>query len=421
MKVVLINKNDITGGAALAAYRLHTGLRMLGHESIMFVHRKLSNEPSVIVYKPPMSMLSRLLRRNRRKRIERDLIRYKKSRPSGLEIFSDDRCQFGESTVKQLPSCDVINLHWIARFVDYQTFFSQIPQNTPVVWTLHDMNAFTGGCHYDHGCNRFYEKCGSCPQLGSNDNGDLSRQIWKRKKKVFEKVLTQHLHIVTPSNWLSQEVKKSSLLCKFKVTVIPNGIDTEQFSPRDKDCVRQVLGIPLKAKVILFVAQSVNNRRKGFDLLSRALKKNKSNNLFLLSIGEGFPQLNSNIPHLHLGPVTIKQLLPAIYSAADIFVLPSLQDNLPNTVLESLACGTPVIGFDVGGIPDMVRPEITGLLVPVGDIDTLNKSITELLENTKMRDQMSKNCRRIAVKEYSLKIQANYYEKLYKLILKNNV
>lgn len=414
MKFVLISTTDINGGAALAAYRLHTGLRIFGHESIMFVYRKFSDDPSIIVYKHPMHMLSRILSRNRRKMIERDFMRYKKSRPSGLEIFSDDRSQFDESTVKQLPSCDLINLHWVAGFIDYASFFSAIPKNTKVIWTLHDMNPFTGGCHFDDGCGRFTEKCGSCPQLGSNDNGDLSRQIWKRKKKVFEKVLARHLHIVTPSQWLSQEVKRSSLLRKFKISIIPNGIDTKQFSPLDKACARKVLGIPLNAKVVLFVAQSVTNRRKGFDLLAKALEIKQSNDIFFLSIGNGFKQLNTNIPHLHLGPITIKQLLPTIYSAADIFVIPSTQDNLPNTVLESFSCGTPVISFDVGGIPEMVRPMKTGLLAPVGDVDSLSEAIKKLLNNQRLRRHMAKNCRLIALKEYSLEIQASRYTKLYK-------
>ena len=413
-----MSTKDIRGGAARAAYRLHCGLCGQGYDSSMFVAHCDSDDPSVTSYVPPMDFPSGLRRVLRRGLIWRDFRRYESSRPSCHDAFTDSRSEYGVALLKQLPSCDLINLHWIAGFVDYRSFFARVPSHIPIVWTLHDMNPFTGGCHYDEDCGRFVEGCGGCPQLGSNDLRDLSRQIWRRKRNIFQQIEPDTLHIVTPSLWLTEEAKRSSLLGRFPISVIPYGLDTDIFSPQDPSIARAVLEVPQSARVVLFVADSADNWRKGFVLLSEALSElTELPNLFLISLGGGKLALNSHIDHLHLGHTDNDRLLSFAYSAADVFVISSLQDNFPNTVLEALACGTPVVGFSVGGIPEMVRSRVTGLLAPPGDEHALAGDIASLLENDELRTEMSANCRRVAIEEYSLEIQANRYIKLYETLI----
>lgn len=417
MRIVHVSTNDIEGGAARATFRLHKGLRELGHESVMYVAARRSDEASVIQFQPARDLFPRLKRFMRQREIAREFSAYESTRPPDCELFSDDRSRFDAEVTDSLPPCDVVNLHWIANFVDYQALFSAIPDGLPIVWRLADMNAFTGGCHFDDGCGRFREACGICPQLGSHRADDLSRQVWRRKHEAFRRRRTTGLHIVTLCQWMTDQVKQSSLLNRFPITVIPNGLDLAQFAPRDKRLAREVLSVPPDACVLLFVADGATNRRKGFSLLADALKSlDMPEELYVLSVGHGQPTLDGGVRHLHLGPVDYRWL-SLVYSAADVFVIPSLQDNLPNTVLEAMACGTPVVGFAVGGIPEMVRHGSTGLLVPPADVAALRRTINEMLLNRSRLEEMSHMARRVAVSEYSLDRQARRYNDLYQSLL----
>lgn len=415
MNILHINTFAKIGGAARAVSRLHAGLRHLGQNSHMFVAERSSSGSTVTVFAPPrIGLLRRLFRLVRRERIERGFARYQASRPAGYDSFSDDRTHHGATLLSQLPSCDVINLHWIASFVDYQSFFDQVPKRIPTIWTLHDMNAFTGGCHYDHGCGRFTVGCGLCPQLGSRDQVDLSKQIWERKVGIYNKIAPERMRIVTPSRWLASEVERSRLFRRFPVSVIPNGVDTDVFSPQDRVVARAALQVPQDTNVILFVADAVDVKRKGFVLLAEALAGlSDFPRLFLISLGSGEPTVDASIPHLHLGHLGNDRLLALVYSAADLFVISSIQDNLPNTVLESLACGTPVVGFRVGGIPDMVRSGLTGLSAPPEDVSALCAAIMHLIQNPAELAIMRDKCRSVAMAEYTLEMQARRYVQLY--------
>lgn len=420
MKVIQLNTNDIVGGASRAANRLHTGLTTIGCDSKMYVLHKHCSQSTIFPFKPPNSIVSRVKRSLRNKQIYNSFAPYKNSRPKGLEIFSDDRTSYGKSIEAQLPKCDIINLHWISGFIDYNDFLPKIPKQLPIVWTLHDMNPFTGGCHYNVDCNQFVKNCGNCPQLGSDKQHDLSRQIFKRKQNAFRSIPNERLHIVTPSKWLANEAKRSSLFERFPISVIPNGLNSEIFKPRDKYSARNVLGIPADAKAVLFVAQSLDNDRKGFSLLIEAFNHLKKNNVFLLSVGNSKSLLATDTQNLHIGNIHNDRFLSIVYSAADIFVIPSLQDNLPNTVLESMACGTPVIGFNTGGIPDMVKPNETGLLVDTGDAVDLASKIEWMLENDAKRCEMGVNSRKMVEAQFRLDIQATKYLELYVEMVKNS-
>src|SRR5262249_49321852 len=149
------------------------------------------------------------------------------TRPRGYELFSNDRSSYASSLLDQIPDCQVVNVHWIPGLVDYQSFFTRLPPLTPVVWTLHDMNALTGGCRQHLGCDRYLADCGACPQIGSRDPKDLSHRIWTRKRTLFSKVVSSRLHLVAPSRWLGDEVRRSPILSRFPLHVIPNGLDLE--------------------------------------------------------------------------------------------------------------------------------------------------------------------------------------------------
>ena len=414
MKILHLSTYDVTGGAARAAYRVHTALRRLGHESAMIVRQKYGDDPSVMAFAPKKDIFTRARRRWRRHLITREFRRYEASRPTGLERFSDDRSVYGVELPRNLPPCDVVTLHQVDGFVDYQTFFSGLSQRTPVVWRLADMNVLTGGCHYDIGCGKFLEGCGQCPQLGSDSREDLSKKVWERKKRAFDSLDSGRLHVVATSQWMAGEIRKSPLLSRFSVTIIPNMIDTSTFAPRDRRFARKVLGLPHDARIVLFVSDSMTNKRKGLSFLTEALEGlGGEQRTVLVSVGIGKLALNAKINYEHLGQVSNDRFLSLIYSAVDVFVMPSLQESFGQTVLEAIACGTPVVGFDVGGIPDMVRPGLTGRLVPVGDSVALRDSIQALLDDSPGRERMAGECRRIVLEEYSYKHLGDRYVELY--------
>lgn len=417
MKIVHLSTSDAAGGAARAAYRVHTGLRRLGHDSRMLVQKKWTPDAEVTKFEPADSVVGGLRRKLRRRRIEADFARYKPTRPPGAEQFSDDRTEFAAEPLRHLPAdVDVVTLHWVAKFVDHVPFFehfaARLP-HVPLVWRLADMAPVTGGCHYDQGCGRFTGQCGACPMLGSTDDHDLSRDVWARKQKALSLVPTDRLHLVPTSRWIGEQAAKSSLLGRFARTIIPNALDTEVFKPRDKMFSRDLLDIPRDARVVLFAADSVKDRRKGFAELAAALEGvGGMDDLVCVSLGGHAPQVAAR-RLVHLGKVSDDRVLSMAYSAADLFVIPSLQESFGQTVIEAMACGTPTVGFASGGITDTVRPGETGALAPTGDVPALRAAIAGLLDDPAGRARMAERCRAIAVAEYALDVQARQYEALY--------
>lgn len=417
------------GGAARAAYRVHTGLRRLGVDSRMLVQQKISPDANVAKFLPRQDLLSKLRHKSRRKRIDADFAPIKANKPARYELFSDDRTEYAGEAAVQVPECDIVTLHWVAGFLDYEGVFGHFTRtrkSTPFVWRLADMGALTGGCHYDQGCGRFAQKCGACPEIGSTVENDLSRQVWERRNLALEALGPGRMHLVGTSRWIAAEAKRSSLLGRFPVTIIPNGLDVSVFRPLDKMFSRDVLEIPRESKVVLFAADSAAHKRKGFAQLAEAIEgipadASGAENLTLVSVGGGKPELKGGHRHVHAGRISDDRLLAMAYSAADVFVIPSLQESFGQTVIESLACGTPVIGFDTGGIPDMVRPGQTGWLVPTGDVPALRETIVRALTDSEGRARMAAECRRVAVEEYSLEVQAPKYVRLYEAILAGEV
>ncbi|MEO6435310.1 MAG: glycosyl transferase family 1, partial [Tepidisphaeraceae bacterium] len=261
MRIVHLSTSDSGGGAFRAAHRLHSGLRRLGHDSRMLVLRKASTDEHVIPLRPRQDFIGQWKRKRRARRIWRDYEQYRSTLPTDIEPFSDCRSPSVE-LVNQLPDCDIINLHWVGGLLDHPSFFARYPKHVPLVWRMADMGTMTGGCHYTQGCAKFTNAngCNECPQLGSRMDGDLSKLNWVWKDAALKKnVGPGGLHIVGPSRWIAGEAKRSSLLGGFPISVIPNGLDVEEFSPRDKDFCRDLWNIPRDANVILFAAESVAN------------------------------------------------------------------------------------------------------------------------------------------------------------------
>src|SRR6266851_9428951 len=414
VRILHISTADNGGGASRSAYRLHDGLRRSGQDSRMYVLDKYTSDPQVRQFHSSRGRMDWIARNARRLRLNLAHRRYAKTSPPERTFFSEDRTPFYVDACRQMPEAELINLHWVAGFLDLGAFFGWVPPSMPLIWTLHDMASFTGGCCHAMGCDRFTQQCGACPQLGSSDEGDLTREVWRRKQKYHGALEESRFHIVTPSRWLGEEVKRSPLLSRFPRSVIPYGLDLEVFKPRDRRFSREVLGIPQEAKVILFVSNGLHVHLKGFKHLIGALEgMDATSGLFLLCLGFGAPPALERFPHAHITSMTDDRSLSMVYSAADVFVLPSLADNLPNTMLESLACGTPVVAFAAGGIPEAVRPGVTGLLAKTGDAAELRAAMLELLGNDAKRAEMSANCRRVALAEYDLSVQTGRYVRLY--------
>ena len=427
-KVVHLCTHDF-GGAGNAAYRLHKGLQKIHIDSTMLVLNKQSHDPSVKIIPDAFptdrivcdteSTYSSKLYAMQKERWEKLLSNYPQHSNS-LELFTDELSDTKLDYLKEIQEADILNLHWVAGTIDFFNLPKALLEK-PIIWTLHDMNSFTGGCHYSDTCKKYENECRACPQLGSNSDNDLAQHIWKKRFIAYQKL---DINVVTPSRWLGECAARSKLLCRFPVKTIPYGMPTEIYKPYPKAKIRRALNIPEEANVILFGAASLSNLRKGFKYLIEALRKipaTKGSEIIILTFGT-FPESVRGLtthPIYSLGTILDEFQLAMAYSAADVFVLPSLQDNLPNTVIEAMACGIPVVGFEVGGVPDMVEHKKTGFLAKPKDAFSLVEGIKWVLSSPERHFQLSERCRAKAENQYALEIQAQAYNELYETVLRN--
>jgi glycosyltransferase involved in cell wall biosynthesis len=409
LKPLLISTSDIEGGAAKAAYRLHTGLKLLGIDSKMLVGLKYSDDIKVIAPTTKlgkgMAILSSTL----------DNIPLGLYRKRERTIFSP--AWVPENIAKKVSfyNPDIIHLHWIAGgFLRIETLRKF---HKPIVWTLHDMWAFTGGCHYDNSCGRYKESCGICPQLGSKRQSDLSHWVWKRKMKTWKDL---DITIVTPSRWLAKSAQSSSLFKNHRIEVIPHGLDIQRFKPIDKKIARDILSLPRDKKLILFGAvNSTTDKRKGFHLLIPALKvltsKGWHKKIELIVFGSSKPhdQPDFGFKVNYLGQLKDEISLAVVYAAADVFVLPSIQENLANVIMEAMACGTPCVAFHIGGMPDMIEHEHAGYLAQPFETEELAHGISWILDNDHRREILSRQARQKVEQKFEIKSVAQRYINLY--------
>ncbi|WP_026753228.1 glycosyltransferase [Sediminibacter sp. Hel_I_10] len=424
MKILIVNTFD-TGGAANACLRLHEGLLEQNVNVSLLLKHRIKSLPSTYSFKPIsksknkwqiisskfISALRLLGIFEKKAVIEQHTFR--KTRNQGLEFFSFPNSSFDITQSEFYQEADIINLHWVANFLDYKSFFEK--NTKPVVWTLHDMNPFTGGEHYNETI------------LGMKDDGfPITRKLTTSERNVFQKnldikekalAMVSNLTIVTPSRWLAKEARKSALFKNRPIHCIPYGINPDIFQPRDSVFSRLMFQIPSDKKVILFVADSISNHRKGYVFLKRAFNMLNRSDVVLCAIGSKKNDLETTSNVIELGAIVDERLMSLAFSAADVFVIPSLMDNLPNTVLESLMCGTPVIGFPIGGMPDMIEHGVNGLLTKTVDAPSLSETLNEFLESIEAFDKTDIRSR--ALLKYSLNIQATNYMNLFHDIINN--
>jgi len=413
MKVLHISLFDRVGGGCIAGYRQHTALRQAGVDTQMLVRFKVTGDPFVHDYLPPAEWSLRLPRVWRRK------VREWKRRHARLKgEFFLESSEHGRQLMNYLPQADVVNIQFAWDFLDYPSFFSLLPQNVPIVVTMHGMEEFTGGCAYADDCDGFLDHCGHCPMLGRSGENDLSRIGWLQRHNAYAARNKSNLHFVAVSNWLLDEARKSGMLKNHNCSLIYNGLNTEVFRPFEKSIARKALNIPKDIKVLSFAAAGVNDTRKGFKYLLSAIE-GMDKPPFILTWGKNSPTGIEKYPNMHLGSIESEQIMSIAYNASDILAVPSLQENLPQTATESIACGTPVVAFSAGGIPEVVRDGETGLLCPVGDADALRSNIARLFDDDALRRYCSENGPQVAQAEFSYEANKNKYIKLYRYLLKN--
>ncbi|MCC7232948.1 MAG: glycosyltransferase [Bacteroidia bacterium] len=388
MKIVHLSTSD-RGGAGKAALRLHQALLAFGvHSEFLSLHCFEEDVPFHHRYVPER-VTSRIYFTARKAMKyagiyslphERMKLRYVSGSPDGWDNFSFEVSVNDLRKHRAVKEADLLHLHWISEgMINFPDFFSDL--NKKILWTLHDMHPFTGGCHYSMECERYQLDCSPCPLLTGAKDEFYAGKWLKNKRKALSGLTEGDLEIVTPSSWLGKCSSRSALLGRFRHHVIPNAGNEHDFNISDSDTARKSLGIPANAKVVFFVAHKADDRRKGMRYLLEALLDEKLSDVFLLIAGE----ISGEIPlpnRLQLGYVTDNKILSNAYNAADVFVIPSLADNFPNTVCESLCCGTPVAAFDSGGIPELVGG-ISGICVPAGNSRMLGDAIREILRYPK--------------------------------------
>jgi glycosyltransferase involved in cell wall biosynthesis len=396
INVLHISESDAAGGAARTAYKLHGGLNARGHRSRMLVGRKVTADAGVRRLKRNLGWrgIDRLTG-GLLDRLDLQYVFY----PSSFGVARD--VWFREADLLQLH-----NLH--GSYFSY-TALPWLTRRRPTVWLLQDQWAMTGHVAYSLDCERWREGCGSCPYLGEYPRlrRDTTALLWRLKRGAYRR---SRLTLIVPSRWMLELVQASPLLARFPVHRIPHGVDTDVFRPMPKLEARRQLGLPEDRPVVLFSASDLNEPRKGLHLLVHALTGMDDPPLLALAGGGEPPRGLDARP---LGLIEDDQVLARAYAAADVLAVPTVADALTQTAIESIACGTPCVAFDRGGVTDVVTEE-TGYQARFGDIDDLARGLLVVLEG---RDRLAARCREIAEQEFTVDLQVQRYVELYEKVL----
>lgn len=414
MKVLHLSSFDTAGGAARGAYWQHQGLIELGVDSRMLVRFKGSIDLSITKVLPNQKTFPRIKRVLKRKYDES--LKKRKLRKDRQSEFIMDESDLSTSDIQeQIAHADVINIHYCEGFLSIHGLLEMIPREKPVVITLHEMSFFTGGCNYAWDCRGFENECGLCPLMKSPQENDLSHSVWKSKHAALNKRKKENTYFVADSTWIESEGRKSKLLRDFNIRTIHYGINQDIFSPHDKLAVRKLLGINEAIPVILFASENISDPRKGFKLLFEAIKALPGQYpVQFISFGRVLDMSCMSHGVKHFGFVEDDRLMALLYSAADLFVIPSLQEAFGLTCLEAMACGTPVLGFDRGGIPDMVMHGFTGFSADKVSVDGLKQGLDDFLHNPLKYKEMGINSRQMTLDKFSREKNAENYSLLYR-------
>ncbi|MBE9141493.1 glycosyltransferase family 4 protein [Nodosilinea sp. LEGE 07088] len=412
MHILHLSESDVDNGGARAAYRLHQGLQSIGCHSQMLVRAKFSTDSTVIretsfltKISPPLSALP---------------LRFYPKYKGG--IFSSQLVpDILAKRVKQ-HNPDIAHIHAICN--GYLKIETLKKIRRPIVWTLHDMWPFTGGCHYSEGCENYKVSCGSCYQLGSKNSSDLSHRVWKRKLNSWKNL---NLTIVATTSWMANCAQNSSLFKNIPIEIIPLGLDTDRYKPYNHLFAREVLNLPRDKKLVLFGAiGGTSDPRKGFHLLQPALQSLRESkwqdHIELVIFGNSQPKevIDLGFKAHYVGRLNDDISLALAYSASDVMIAPSIQEAFGQTASEALSCGTPVVAFNATGLKDVVVHQQTGYLAKPFEIGDLAKGIEWVIEDQERYQNLKLQSRQRALQKFSSKVQASRYVSLYRKILEKD-
>lgn len=413
MRVLLISTSERMGGAAVAASRLMDALKNHGIKAKLLVRDKQTNQITVVSLNHNWRLVWKFI-------WERIVI-WRANHFKKHNLFAVDIANTGTdiTSLPEFQQADVIHLHWINQgMLSLKNIRKILESGKPVVWTMHDMWPCTGICHHARECTRYQQECGECPFLyGKKHKHDLSYRIFRQKKDIYAH---HRITFVTCSHWLEEQTRQSALTANQQIECIPNPLNTNLFRPHNKQNARQHLQLPVDRKLILFGAFKITDKRKGIDYLVAACKllaeqhPELKEQMAVVTFGKQSTQLAEMLPFkvYPLDYVNNEHRLVDMYNAVDLFVTPSLEENLPNTIMEAMACGTPCVGFNVGGIPEMIDHLHNGYVACYKAVDDFANGIYWALTEPDYVSLSEQACRK-AVSHYSEDSVAKRYIDLY--------
>lgn len=422
LKTTQLNTFD-KGGAGVAAYRLHEAFNS-GSEvqsQLVYLHGTATDrfENVHVIANNPMGKKIALTRLA----WEKVWFAFQVKNKADRFRFSTANMGLDISSFPLVKEADIVHLHWINNgFLSLKGIRKLKKLHKPIVWTMHDMWAMTGGCHHSRECENYQKQCGNCFYLRNPSESDVSSVVHEKKEKTYNDL---NLTFIACSNWLAARARKSSLLGNKRIEVIPNPINTDVYKPNNKAEAKAKFGLDNDTLCISFVAANVSDVRKGFEYLRVALWKLKvkqpdwSKRIKLLVMGEAKTDVNLDLPfeYTFTGYLNDEERIIDFYNASDVFVLPSLEENLPNTIMEALSCGVPSVAFEVGGIPDLIQHMHNGYLADYESVDDLAEGINYILKETQAGQRLQENARNKAVENYSYPVVAQKVTQLYQSLL----
>ena len=420
MRVLIVNTSERTGGAAVAASRLMEALNNNGVKAKMLVRDKQTDHLTVAALPGQKAMQLRFL-------WER-LVIWLRLRLSRKHLFEADiaNCGADITQLREFQEADVIHLHWINQgMLSLKGIRKILDSGKPVVWTMHDIWPATAICHLTLDCRHFETQCSHCRLLpGGGSDNDLAAQVWRRKQKMLA---DRQITYVACSQWLAGEAQKSALLQGQRVVSIPNPIDTHVYAPQNQQQARQRAGLPADGRIILFASQRVTNLNKGMNYLVEACQllaeqhPEQKEQITVAILGGHAEELEGQLPFrtCPLGYVNDEHRIVDVYNAADVFVLPSLSENLPNTIMEAMACGVPSVGFRVGGIPEEIDHQQNGYVVDYRSSEDLARGIWWALFEAD-HEAVRHACLQKVAHNYSQQSVANHYLEVYESLRHHN-
>jgi glycosyltransferase involved in cell wall biosynthesis len=419
MRVLIINTSERRGGAAIAASRLMDALRNHGIKAKMLVRDKQTDQISVLGLNKSWWKIWQFI-------WERIII-WKANHFKKHHLFAVDIANTGTdiSTLPEFQQADIIHLHWVNQgMLSLNDIHRILLSGKPVVWTMHDMWPCTGICHHARDCEKYHQECHHCPYIYKGGKKDLSNQVFKKKKELYQ---TAPITFVTCSQWLKEQASKSALLTGQTVVNIPNPINTNLFKPRNRQEAQIACELPANKKLILFGAVKITDKRKGIDYFIEScnmlVQKHPElkEELGVVAMGNHSEELKPLLPFevYSLNYISNEKEVVNIYNAVDIYVTPSLEENLPNTIMEAMACGTPCVGFQVGGIPEMIDHLHNGYVAEYKSADDLANGIYWILNEGEYAD-LSEAARRKVLSSYSESTIAKKYIDIYNKITGNH-